>query len=476
MLRRVARRQHLWESARSMTRRAYGLLALAAIAFAIYVSLIPFRFQPVPTAVAVKRFDAVMRAEGREWTSRTNFIANILLFVPVGFALTGALALDRGDRSRTAVLLAVLPISLAASLTAEFLQVFVPGRIVSRSDVVAQTLGAIMGFGAWAVAGQPLTSVLRKASERHRTDRLARALGAYACGWVFVNLAPFDATFDLGALRGRYRDGLINPFPLAHAGSTPAFVWDAAITALAAAPLGALGLIGWTGRRARRHSRAAILFAAAFVVAVEAVQVFLRRQAADVNDALAGLAGAAAGVWIARRFLAHRTAEAMVPPRAVSWRALSLVVVWTGVLLAVHWRPFDFNADVDRLRDVVRGMSLVPFAGYWSGAELHVFSSLLAKIALALPFGAGASFVVRPGADRRRLWWASWMTLALCVFAAIEAGQVFLASRTPDPTDVLVGTAAAAAGLWIGQWLQGVVTLERGPSGHVAENGTIDSR
>ena len=41
----------------------------------------------------------------------------------------------------TGLTLGPLTVSVAVSLTAEFLQMFVPGRVVSFADVTAQTLG-----------------------------------------------------------------------------------------------------------------------------------------------------------------------------------------------------------------------------------------------------------------------------------------------------------------------------------------------
>lgn len=68
----------------------------------------------------------------------SDFLRNILLFIPFGFAL-GA----RGSRLGTALLL-----SAAATGTVEFLQfAVIPGRDAAMADIVANTLGG--GIGAW---------------------------------------------------------------------------------------------------------------------------------------------------------------------------------------------------------------------------------------------------------------------------------------------------------------------------------------
>ena len=437
-------------------RRVYAWIAALVAAFAIYASLIPFEFRSVPLDAAVDRFERIMLSTRAERTSRSNYLANGLLFVPIGFGLSGALLLD--SRRRSAALLAVpavLSASLAVSLTAEFLQIFTPWRVVSRNDVVAQTLGCAAGMAAWALAGKPLTRWLRHASDRQRGDRVAHALGAYAVLWIFVKLAPFDLTVDLGTIANRYRQGLISLVPFAGT-DVPAsrLLRDAVSATLSAAPLGALGLVGWTGVGARRHSRAAFAFGALFVVLVEAAQIFIRSHTADMTDVLFGLLGVAGGVWLGRRAFLHRQAIAALPPRAVSVRALLVLLLWGALMAAYHWQPYDFTFDAELIKAKLDRMSLVPFSGYWSGSELNTFRNVLVKLAVSIPFGIIASYAMDVWRASRAVAIAAWIVLAAGVFAVLEAGQLLLPSRTADPTDVFISVAGAATGLWIGRWLR----------------------
>jgi glycopeptide antibiotics resistance protein len=438
-------------------RARYGALALAVSVFAVYVSLIPFQFRWVPLDAAATRFARIVLSLDVERTSRTNYLANVLLFVPIGFGWAGALLLGRCRPWRALVAAAcILPVSLAVSLTAEFLQTFVPGRIVSRSDVTAHTLGSLAGIGAWLITGEGLTGWLRAASDRSRGDRLARALTAYAVLWALANLAPFDFTVDFGALARRVHTGLISVVPFANQGApAPRVVWDALAAALGAAPLGAWGLVGWTGARARRRASAAFALGAAAVLLVEGTQVFIRSHAADVDDVIFGTAGVAVGVWLGTRALSHREAVRVLPASAVSGRAVALLVAWGVLLCAYHWLPYDFTLDTTILRQKLARMSLVPFVGYWPNSELAVLDNLLASLALAAPFGVIGSFVVRRGRARHRTVLLLWVVLTTVAFAVIEAGQLLLPSRNPDPTDVLVSVAGSLAGFRVGRWLSG---------------------
>lgn len=440
----------------SRARRVCGWLALVVAVFAIYASLIPFEFQAVPIDRALARFEQIMFSPSPERTSRTNYLANALLFVPIGFGLAGAMLADRPRRARAALAVpAVLAISLGVSCTAEFLQIFTPRRIVSRADVTAQTLGTLAGLAIWFAAGAHLTRWIRAAADRQRGDRAARALSAYAVVWTFVSLAPFDLTVDLGALASRYRRGLIS-LSLLPPPDVPLWqvLWDAFAAMLSAAPLGALALVGWTGLNARRRSHAAFALGAVFVAVVEGAQVFIRSHAAHLTDVLWGFVGVGFGVWAGRRVLRHRQAIATVPPRAISWRALAVLAAWCGVLGVYHWLPFDFTTETELIRGKLNRMSLVPFVGYWSGSDLNTFRNLVVKVALATPFGVIAAFVANGRHVKARAAMAVPILAAIAVFAGIEMGQLLLPSRTPDPTDVLVSVAAAVVGLWIGRWLR----------------------
>src|SRR5204862_7800785 len=118
--------------------------------------------------------------------------------VPIGFGLAGTGLAYRPHSVLRTVSIAVgtLSVSIAVSVTAEFLQVFAPGRVVAAADVVAQTLGCALGLALWAACGQALTSWLRESRAPTHDDRLTRALVGYAVLWAFANLAPFDFTLD----------------------------------------------------------------------------------------------------------------------------------------------------------------------------------------------------------------------------------------------------------------------------------------
>jgi glycopeptide antibiotics resistance protein len=436
-------------------RRAYACLGIGVMAFAVYASLIPFNLQYVPFDLAWTIYRAVMSHTSLRGISRTNFLANILLFVPVGFGLTGALLVDRRRRASLLAIVFVLLPSVALSLTVEFLQIFAPGRVPALSDVEGQTIGCLFGIGAWAIFGPELTDWLRESRHPAREDRLARALVAYAVVWIFVNLAPFDVTADVGDIGERVRAGLITIVPFTRANRPVSrVVWDVLVSVVSAAPLGVLGLVAWTPRGVRRRTLVACAIGAALVISIEVAQIFVNSHAADITDVIFGCLGVALGVSIGSRVLSSTRPVIDVPGASLfRGRAVGILAAWCLVIAAYHWMPYDFVLDTQAIKRKLGRISLVPFAGYAVGSDLNAFNDLLLKLGLAAPLGVIASYALRRKLPARFVI-AGWLTAAAVLFGTIETGQLFLPTRSPDPTDVMIGVAGTALGFALGRWLQ----------------------
>ncbi len=164
------------------------LLGLAAI---LYLRLIPFGFV-WPGHVP---FDRIT------WQplNLRDAPLNVLLFIPLGFGLSGVLV-RRGRRSGIGP--RVLLVGLALSAALETTQMFIPERVPSLADVLANGIGALLGYGlyrAWAMG-------FGRALDRYATRRnLLLGLTAYALGAALltaylyrsVRLSNWDASFPL---------------------------------------------------------------------------------------------------------------------------------------------------------------------------------------------------------------------------------------------------------------------------------------
>ena len=419
------------------------------IAFAIYVSLIPFDLRRMSLAEAWATFEAAL-ATWPKRVSRSDALANTLMFCPIGFALMGSLLADRTSRwTLVWSPLVILPISLLSSVAAEFVQTFTVDREPTTIDIMSQTAGCAIGMAGWMVAGMPLTRWVRATLAASPEDRWGRVLIGYTAAWVFISLAPFDFTFDVGDLGSRLSSGSITIVPFT-GGALPSarMVWDILAEILGAIPIGLAAAMGWR-QTSRRSLAAAFAMSALLIAGVEVAQVFIRSHSASTTDFLFGSIGAALGAWGGRVLPGGTPATPSAETRV--WApAIVALAAWCLVLAMYHWQPYDFAIDRTRIREKLGNISLIPFAGYARSRWLNAMTDVLTKLSLAIPFGAIASLVTRRRANRVIL--LGWIAVAAGVFGILEFGQLFIPTRVPDPTDVLTGVLGTAAGFGIVQW------------------------
>jgi len=113
------------------TEHSQWLATFGYLFFVVYGSLLPFDFNHLPLATAWAKFQAI------PWLllgvgNRADWVANLLLYMPLGFLLCGLLV---GKSRRPAVLVIGFALTLLITVTlaigVEFTQEFFPPRSVS---------------------------------------------------------------------------------------------------------------------------------------------------------------------------------------------------------------------------------------------------------------------------------------------------------------------------------------------------------
>lgn len=444
------------------TRRTFLLGLAASVVFAFYGSLLPFDLRAMPLAEAARQFAAIWIWPPQIW-SRSDVIANVLLMMPPTFCAMGALRLDR--RSVSGTVLASLAAVLGGFICAaglEFSQIFTTDRVVSQSDVLAQTAGGAAGVAIWVSLGQTWIDWLRGAiGGAHHTShrRLHAWLALYAIGWFVLLALPLDLSLSPADIVHKYRAGgiVLVPFGAPYA-SRADLVWDVVSGMLACVPLGGLAAFSVTALRQAWTHRGwtriggAVGVGMAFVLAGEIVQVLVAERIADITDVLAGSMGVGVGVWLAFRHVQAAPApeaERLLSPRR-SAPALVSACGWIVLLAFYHWKPFAFNTDLGQARERLAQMSLMPLRQYQWEAGVQMLSQALLKSGLGVPLGLclspllGRRWVNAPAAARWR--WMACGAIALVIFGTLETGQLFLPARVPDVTDVMLGCAGTLVG------------------------------
>src|SRR5262249_24853970 len=143
--------------------------------------------------------------------SYSDWVANILLFIPLGFLGMATFCVDR-RRGLGTWLLSVFWIVLlfALSVSIEFTQIFFPPRTVSQNDIQAETLGAIFGPILWLLAGQILTAWVRKTwNSMNQFGQAALWLPGYLAILVFIHVMPLDLTISPVEVYHKWKEGKI---------------------------------------------------------------------------------------------------------------------------------------------------------------------------------------------------------------------------------------------------------------------------
>lgn len=448
-------------------RRQTCLAFLAWLLFVVYGSLVPFRVRDLDLAEGIEVFSAITFLD-LGIVSRADWIANILLYIPLGFlACACALGL-RGGRPIVRPVLAVLfAACVAVAVGVEFLQVFFAPRTVSLNDLTAETIGSGLGILLFALGRRSFARLLTAFRQGGRPSVLA-AFAAYGLVYLGLSLFPFDFVLSADELTWKLVRGN-QGWLIAGDCADPIRCWARlAGDVLAIAPLGLLMALAFP----RVGLRRVLLLGVLIGLGLEAVQLLLVSGISQGLSVILRGAGLAAGWGIGRLlYLGGVLPVARMVRQATPYLVLpyALVLASFSGWFSAPW--LSFEAALARLGDV----RLLPFYYHYFSTEAAAMASLLSIAGLYGPIGLAvwahacvARNEDRPGRVRvpdRGHWVAAAM--AALVALPIEIGNLLVPPRHPDLTDLLIAAAAAAlvygAATWIARVLAGAVA--QGSSG-----------
>lgn len=423
-------------------RRTHLLLAaLVVTLLAVYGSFVPLKFKSLGWQTAFEQFRQIPYLQLGLY-NRADWVANLLLFAPLGFLWTGALDLDR-RRRWPAVLAAPLIAALLAALAVaiEAAQLWTVNRTVSRNDILAEWLGAVAGVGLWFPVGRRAVAALRALFEpQSRATASTRLLRLYTLGLVLYALQPLDLALGPEAVRAKYAAGRILLVPFAHGYGGPFdLLWQIGADVLLFVPIGMMFRIGGRGLRS---VPAAVGLSLLLAAAVETAQLLVFSRSTDVTDILVAGVGALVGAWLAP-FL--RRAGPRVPgARHRAWVACGLLLLYAAPLAAIYWHPYHLADSLEAVRSNVRGMFAAPFRAYYYGSEFKALANIVRGLMLFVPVGA----VLRWAAGPRSAWTGALACIAGGLFLGlpIEMGQALSVDRVADVTDLAIYAVGTCLG------------------------------
>ncbi len=398
---------------------------IALIALVLYGSLIPFQFN-----------GSALGMSGISWRSATleDVVTNLLLYIPIGFALAGTTR-NLHSRRFARFVFAVMG-GLFVSIVAEGIQTGIAVRVASWTDVVLNTMGTVVG-ALVAPRGLMLARAFGTTICKRLQDRTFATLAqGLTVGLFFYGLAPFDFITNTQQLHGAFRQAAWS-FSSTHnvavdtqdlsglLAQLPGTLWFAALGylfALAARQRGcsAMHALG----SAMKHG---------FILAglLEVMQLFtLSHQFEPVAMALHWVAvavGAWGGTFIVDDFSTDdwKRFPALAAPRSLlTLLALIQVLFLFGSAVLPEIRSLQ-AADWSRV-------CWIPFEGLW---HLSMTTAAIEALTAAITFGALAlTLILILRQSNGAACWILTSAFILSLAIVAEVLQTCTVSRTPDVT------------------------------------------
>ncbi|WP_375512200.1 VanZ family protein [uncultured Nostoc sp.] len=178
------------------------LIVLGSILLILLATLYPFNFS-IPDSFSLPEIFA-------SFNNASNFqdqVNNFLLFMPLGFGFTRLLQ-KRRIKTRVEVCMVTL-VSAGLSLTVEVLQVFLPSRMPTPSDILNNSIGGFLGFICFYLWNSQSFKKTVAQIENSRASRSIKQIVVFCIGYIFltfmisllwqntINLSNWDANYPL---------------------------------------------------------------------------------------------------------------------------------------------------------------------------------------------------------------------------------------------------------------------------------------
>jgi glycopeptide antibiotics resistance protein len=347
-------------------------------------------------------------------------VQNILLFVPIG-----ALGYLVKLRKRSGYMLngaIVVLLGLCLSFSVEALQLFIPDRFTSMTDLIMNTAGAWTGFVTthvisasfvWCVSLAIARKYLRKPFMYYFLISLVLV--------VIGEWEPFDFTLDVGSVLHKIKLLLISAFTFSSSlKSEPMLFFEFSLLGFTcAALLKSVGIRVYTIR--------AFLLTSAVGVFLESGQLVVTSRMPQVQSVVAILLACLCGSLF----------ERINVRRSLTVLWVLVTILATGISAAfMMLGPFHFVGKY-------HGFNWVPLLPYYEQTSFVVLGSFIEGALLYAPMG----FILKHLCNEKK--WVALLAagVAFAISLPIEYLQGWIPDRFPDITSILGALCGTISGV-----------------------------
>lgn len=343
------------------------------------------------------------------YTPKTDIVANLLVYLPIGF-LAFKLAALRFPLLIAA--LVALGFGSGLSILLEGLQSLMPGRVSSILDLILNVLSTLLGttLGLATRRGTGVYDFINRfASERFGSGAINELGMTVLLLWLISQLFPFMPVLSLEQLAASVA-------PFAEALQSQQF------TRVYMIPVYALDIIilGCVIQAVQyQHSRL-FLLSLLIAIALGAKILIVRNQLSPE-----ALLGAVLGIILVYLFDRRRL---LLPVTGIIGLTMSVVIDKTSGLSGFSWQSGDFL--------------WTPFSGYSN--YMSAFSDILNGL---WPYWALAYFIIAAGKGEARKVVVAGSLVVLLVASTLETLQLYQSQRSAELTDIITAISG-----WLLAW------------------------
>lgn len=417
---------------------SFLLFSLIYSLFIVYGSLVPLDYHPKPFELAWQSFKRIPYLNLGA-ASRADWIANIILYIPLTFSLSTYFK-NKVKSSVQFFVLAFLTLafSLALAITVEFCQQFFPPRTVSLNDLIAETIGSMLGLVLGYRYGKRFTKLYQHILAGGKEAFIASAI-LYTIGYFAISFFPYDFVTSFQELQDKLASE--NSAILFASGCGDSLRCSAKISSeiVMAIPLGVFFsvIFKWHPQRLT----AVMLMGFIFGVIIETVQFFLVSGVSQGLSILTRVIGMGLGEKLYNRLvLQHHTFPSL---NYRKYLAILLIPYLLSIAYLNGWSLSNLELTGNAIGKLSK-INWLPFYYHYYSTESVALTSLLSISLMYTPVGFGL-WLWRSSANTNS---GSSRKLTAGLFAAglsliMEAGKLFFVGKHPDPTNVLIGFVAS---------------------------------
>ncbi len=438
----------------SITVKKYlNISAILYLIFVIYGSLVPLEFRYIDSNEAFSRLRQIPFLDlGIE--SRADWVANFLLFIPLSYLWMCYFHRQESNKVSLKLPAAVIIISILLSFSIEFTQLYFPQRTVSQNDILAESIGGIVGVILWLKFHHQIINKLNTTlAGVEPANKLAKLLIIYVAILVLYSIMPLDLTISPVELYHKWKDGHIILFPFSKIPMDP---WFATYTILSDTLLWAPIPVLWYHSNFKTYS-IATLFKRIVILAttIEIAQLFIYSRVTDVTDIITAIIGAGAGILILKHTMKwtsinQETAGVeKTETEGINRRNIGILayLMWLLVMAIIFWYPFNIKISSEDINQGISDFFSIPFINYYYGSEFRALTEVFHKYIFAFPLGLIIAFSLSKTSIsfKNKKDYITYILISIsCV--VIEMVQILFEGKYSSITDAIIMIVGGVTG------------------------------